>query len=767
MLPDRQLAKPQQAAWIRWMLPPAVLAVILILTMTKWLQFAPAFLAANRNAVYQVHDGVWKRLPELRSEAEKVEVSPAGKLWALTWHYGKGSELARLDGAAWRTFTPSDFGTKGIEISNGFQLDGEDVWTASDKGVLRWDGQRWKDFPNVTGGSSIVSLTAADGKAWAIDDLGTLASFDGTQWTTQKVELPGATWKGGDEEVSPELAHTTDGSLWIVKDGVWRQNGSAWVAVHAEGDDLKEAGLAGTSGRNIWLWGGMELKRVSADGTVTTFTSAALGLGKQEYLRHVAQTGERVFTGTTKGLLELDGQVWRRLPLPAGGVTGVPGLCIAENGDLFAVGSSRSFWGERGGLLLRMVPLLLSIGLFAAPAWAVRRYKRYRLSEHLQLQDAVAHGTGAVPEEFERDVRTLERQSSWWSAALTIGVLAGAFVGFSIARMFWPHVPAWLFLALALGLHLLVSVQQTLVRRIPKPWDPIEPGGPRFDWGPTRRALPASLAAFVLLNAGGFPRWMGSPVSWLLYGLLAMLWYALAEQKLIQNAIGRGDYEGGMKVVQRFRFFNPQGGAAQFRRGHLLLLAGRYHEAEESLRSAAAQLRSRQQQAQVLELLGDALMEQRRYIEAQRSYEAAVHATAGFRRPYRGMAELLLRQGRDAVRALEAVENIKGPMGITNNRLTINGKAGDDYWSLKAWALAELGGGAEVQQAAAESIRQTNMNSRPDTATTYRRLGLAMRALDRQSEADDYLQKAVDADPHGRWGLLAKAALAEKSVWRV
>jgi tetratricopeptide (TPR) repeat protein len=63
--------------------------------------------------------------------------------------------------------------------------------------------------------------------------------------------------------------------------------------------------------------------------------------------------------------------------------------------------------------------------------------------------------------------------------------------------------------------------------------------------------------------------------------------------------------------------------------------------------------------------------------------------------------------------------------------------------------------------------RKTNPKSPPDLAATYRRLGLAMQAIDRHAEAEEYLKKARDVDPHGRWSALVKAALGERSVWRV
>jgi tetratricopeptide (TPR) repeat protein len=480
-----------------------------------------------------------------------------------------------------------------------------------------------------------------------------------------------------------------------------------------------------------------------------------MGFGRHEMVNDVTEAAGHTYVATNQGILESDGAAWRRLAVPRGGVRAVVSVRAIDGGELFAIGNVPNPTAQRWQFLIRSVPLLLSLAMLAVPIWTVRRFKRYQLSQHQGLQQAVAHATGAVPEEFARDEQLLVRQSSWWSATVAVTVVVGAMVGYWTVRIFWPGAPVWMFLAIALGLHLLATLWQTLVRRAPKPWEPIEPGGSRFDWGPTRRALPASLMVFFLMNVGHFPKWMGDPVLWVLYAFLGFMSYKLIEQKSLLAAIHRGDYEGGLKQIGRFHFYNPDGGMALLPRGHFLLMAGRYREAEAVLRRAVAALRSRAAQGHALEFLGDALMEQGRSEEARRSYEASLAAVPGFRRPYRGMAELLLRRG-DATRALECVENVVGPSGPSWNRWTANGKATDDYWALKAWVLAELGRGAEVPPAAAQAIRQTNLKSGPDAAATYRRLGLAMKALNREGEAEEYLRQARDADPRGRWGTLAK-----------
>lgn len=765
MFTETQAAKPKRLQRIRWLLPPLVMAALLIVAMNKWIQWEPGLLAASRNELFRIRNGTWQRLPELPGEPAKLQVSGRGSVWAQCWRGGAGYELARLEGPSWRVFTSADFGTRDISQPGGFVLDGEEVWAVTTTGLLHFDGRRWECYRALAGGAS--SLTAAHGNAWVIDDDGDLGHFDGNRWTVRKVELPGVKWDANEDADSPELALTDDGSLWIVRDGLWRLDGAQWVAVRHDGNEFKDAWLAGSGGKGIWVWDAKYLRSVGPGGTLEEFDPKEMGLLPGESIYEVVGTGSHIYVATSRGILEVDGAKWRRLiPLPTG-VQEVPGVRLGSGGDLFALATIENPAARRWRPLVLAVPFALVLGMLAVPVWMVRRYKRNRLSEHQRLQQAVAHATGAVPEEFAQDERVLKRQSSWWAATAAVGVVVGAMVAYSITRRFWPAVPAWMFLAIALALHMAVMLGQTLVRRAPKPWDPIEPGGVRFDWAPTRRAVPAAIAVFVLMNFGAVQKWMGDPVLWLLGGSVAVIWYRTFATKFLNSASRRGDYDGALKIVRRIYFYNPDGGQASLVRGFVLLLAGRFGEAEEALRRAVATLRSRAAQAHALEHLGDALLEQGRYNEAQRSYEAALHALPGCRRPYRGMAELMLRQGHDPVRALECVENIVGPSGPSRNRWTVNGNSTDDYWALKAWALAELGHGAEAAQAVAQAIRSTNRKSQTDLAATCRRLGLAMRAAGRPAEAEDYLKQARDADPHGRWSALARAALGEKSVWRV
>ena len=109
------------------MLPPVLAAVILIVVLTKWSQWRPAFLEPSRNVVCRMQNGAWQKLPPVPGEVELLRVSARGRRWATIWHGGDHA-LARLDGASWQVYTAADFGTRGLNTRNGFVVDGEDVW---------------------------------------------------------------------------------------------------------------------------------------------------------------------------------------------------------------------------------------------------------------------------------------------------------------------------------------------------------------------------------------------------------------------------------------------------------------------------------------------------------------------------------------------------------------------------------------------------------------------------------------------------------------
>ena len=90
----------------------------------------------------------------------------------------------------------------------------------------------------------------------------------------------------------------------------------------------------------------------------------------------------------------------------------------------------------------------------------------------------------------------------------------------------------------------------------------------------------------------------------------------------------------------------------------------------------------------------------------------------------------------------------------TAGRKTIIGRSRPGRWR-------RTGRSSEVAAAIENALKATSPKCLPDLATTHYRAGMAMQALGNMSEAKEHFRRAVEFDPHGRRGTLAKAALQE------
>lgn len=305
-----------------------------------------------------------------------------------------------------------------------------------------------------------------------------------------------------------------------------------------------------------------------------------------------------------------------------------------------------------------------------------------------------------------------------------------------------------------------MTFQESLTKRKPKPSDPIGPGSPsRYDWGKTGSALAGGAFVILLWNADRLPMLSFLRGRMFLTVLIGLSVYHGLMVSLMNAALRRGDYDRALNIIRWFHFYNPSSVEALRMTGHVLVAAGRYREAEDTLRQSLASAHARESYGTALEHLGDALMEQGRYDEAMRSYEAAVYAFSWRRRPYRGMAEMLLRQGKQTEQALNWIEKIIDFTGLSYGQRKRNGRPQDDYWALKAWALARMGRRQEAESAIESALKATDKRVLPDLATTYYRAGMAMQVLGDETKAREYMKRAAELDPVGRRGTLAKAAM--------
>ena len=762
---DTQFPELERTPWGRLILTPIVAAAVLMavwLLRQKWM---PVLVppAPKGVVLHQTANG-WQRLPAPAGDPWSVKVSRGGAVWVQSW---PAAGLSRLESGAWRDYAGADFGAQTGYLSGGFVLDGEELWAAAEEGVLHWNGQRWRFYREAVASRKAASIAAGGGQVWVIDLQGNLSHFEGGRWTIHKVELEGEKWGNEPELKQPGLSRTADGALWLVRSGVWRFDGANWVAVAPGGRKVEGAMLFGRTMDRVWLWERAGLRSISLDGsTETAYTRAQIGLAERERFSSAVSAGGRTWFATSKGILEFDGAAWRHLAPPRNGVEAIESLGLGPDGALWAIGKPpdplerRRFW-----VLLGVYSALL-IGFLGVLLWISKRFNRWRFEEHQRMRQAVEHATGEVPRELERAEQRLARESSWRGGLDLVGVLVGALAGYTFVRRVWPAAGAWTFFAILLGLHLAVTFARSLTRRTPEPSDPIGPGGPpRYDWGQTWKTLAGAVGFFLLINPHWLPPFVKHPGVCFLGVAAAIMLYNWLSARLMERAVRRCNFDGALKLIRGLHFYHPEGAGALRMRGYVLMLAGRYREAEDTLRRAIARFREGFEQAAALECLGDALMEQGRYDDAMRSYEAALHAAPGFRVPYRRMAELLLRQGKDTELALEYAERINDRVGMSWRDQHLSRRIQDDYWAVKAWALARLGRSAEVAPAIANAMKATNKKSPLDLAGTHYRAGMAMLALGQEAAAKEHFKRAVEYDPLGWRGALAKAELRGRSAW--
>lgn len=158
-----------------------------------------------------------------------VVVGGDGTVWAVVGSaIGHQDRMVRRDGEGWTTVSPADFSGMAGDVGSQLAVDDDGVlWAATDAGLARVDGRRWRLLDSKAAGppsrptevavdaegalwtaTRQVSSAGADGGA---DDeaFGRVARLDGDSWTT---------WTGGgalpEREVSA-LAAGADGSVWI------------------------------------------------------------------------------------------------------------------------------------------------------------------------------------------------------------------------------------------------------------------------------------------------------------------------------------------------------------------------------------------------------------------------------------------------------------------------------------------------------------------------------------------------------------------------
>jgi tetratricopeptide (TPR) repeat protein len=234
--------------------------------------------------------------------------------------------------------------------------------------------------------------------------------------------------------------------------------------------------------------------------------------------------------------------------------------------------------------------------------------------------------------------------------------------------------------------------------------------------------------------------------------------------KIVHAAYCQGDYQKGLQLAEGLKRGRSKTAAYWFFRGKMLYQLGQLSESESCLRAGLALDSEPNLKALALEDLGRVQLEQQRYEEAIRNFEASSQDVPGRASGHRAIAETWLRQGiREADAssyALLAVENARsGPA----SKWQIQEFHLAEALATLAWAVAVRSAEtAEVERLLADTFTLCGEEDKPVLAHLHFLAGSAYSALatmDARERSAYHFQEAADADPDGNFGRLAKAAV--------
>jgi len=668
-------------------------------------------------------------------------------------------------------------------VRGGFALPGEEVWGATVEGVVRFDGQSWRLYPDALKAHSPLKTVAGRSGVWVIDDDGNLSHFDGSTWKIQSLNsiLPGARLDDQDDVNLSGLTMTGDGRVWVFWRGLWCTEGDEWREVRPPGVDLWAADLIGQDAEHVWLWlwGTSEIAAVAPDGKVSArYGPKELGIAERASISRLVSSGGRIWMATQTGLLTFDGTRWQNLGRPPGTVV-VTDVALGPDGSVWAVGERRPL-----ARIARWVALPLAgcAGALIAIGLVIAMWLRGKAENRLAADEAFAKAAGGLPgvhpaagsEEIRRHARAMR-----WK--LPLALVAFPVLAFAIslaARLLqhrWPSEPPWASYAVVLAPLVLVGVGIWLWRlRRPSQSSAQPPKTPRYKqvlWTPAKWILYLAIFRYVVFRAR--LDWIDRIVSnstaahyiklVVIIALITLIVSArdIVARVLVRRAWGKGDYDRALRSLRTLSSGSPTTEMLRLQ-GLTHALAGRPAEAEQCFRQALAKDHSMPRSAQVhcLGCLGNTLTDQGRYEEARQCLERAVEMGDRNGTARVSIAELLLAQGSEPQRALDLVdEAMRATQGQIAQRLEGGRRA------TRAWALALLGRRQEAEQSIEQALRAPVGKLRATLAMRHWAVGMALVAMERTGKAIEHFRAARDADPSGKYGDLALRQLKQHSVW--
>lgn len=140
-----------------------------------------------------------------------VAVDSRGRVWVM-YHEEERKGVSVLDNGTITSYTTSD-GLRS-DIVTAAAPDGDAVWFCTGRGLCRFDGSSWTNYPaNDRLLSSTINDIAEDpaGTIWFATNRG-LSRYDGAEWRTYTVD------DGLPADVVKTVAAGNDGRIWVVSD---------------------------------------------------------------------------------------------------------------------------------------------------------------------------------------------------------------------------------------------------------------------------------------------------------------------------------------------------------------------------------------------------------------------------------------------------------------------------------------------------------------------------------------------------------------------
>ena len=232
----------------------------------------------------------------------------------------------------------------------------------------------------------------------------------------------------------------------------------------------------------------------------------------------------------------------------------------------------------------------------------------------------------------------------------------------------------------------------------------------------------------------------------------------------VMEAHRRGDYAAELERAEGFRSGTEVTEQYCFFRGSALLNLGREEEAERWLRRHVAMRMLQKEKALGWAVLGDLLLQQRRFHEAMECYQVCLQLWPERPSSRRNLAEWYLRRGDHADEALkwarEAVDRQRStPPKSDAARRVHRLNLGEELATL-AWAIAvATRDRGEVDRLIAEAEVLVHGGNVQSAALVACQAGRAYTALGEIERGARHFEEAARIDRQGRWGREARAMM--------